>query len=76
MITLDHALDVAMQLSYEQKQMLIEILLKRQIEERRKEITENARESLMAFHAGELKTESADSLIARLHASLEDKDET
>jgi hypothetical protein len=76
MITLDHALDVAMQLSYEQKQMLIQILLKRQVDERREEIAENARDALRAFHAGELKTESADSLISRLHASIEDEDET
>jgi hypothetical protein len=75
MITLDHALDVAMQLSYEQRQMLIDILSKRQTEERREELAENAREAVKSFHAGELKTESADELIKRLHASVREEDE-
>jgi hypothetical protein len=43
MTTLDQALDAAMQLSYPQKQMLIEILWKRQIDERREEMAANAR---------------------------------
>jgi hypothetical protein len=74
MTTLDQALDTAMKLSYEQKQMLIEILWKRQIEERREEIANNAREAIRAFHAGELKTETMDELLVRLHASVGDGD--
>jgi len=72
MITLDNALDAAMQLSYEQKQMLIKILWKRQIEARREEIAANAREATRAFHAGELQTESIDELLARLTNSVND----
>jgi hypothetical protein len=75
MITLDQALDAAMQLSPEQKQMLIEILWKRQIDERRDEIVANAREAIRAFHAGELRTETIDELLARLHASLQEQDD-
>ena len=75
MITLDQALDVIMQLEYEQKEMLLEILRKRQIEDRREEIAQNAREAINAFQAGELKTETADELINRLHASLETVDD-
>ncbi|OQW99702.1 MAG: hypothetical protein BWK80_62615 [Desulfobacteraceae bacterium IS3] len=63
---MDHALDVVMRLSYEQRQMLIDILSKRQTEERREEPPENARESVKSFHAGELKTESSDELTAKL----------
>jgi hypothetical protein len=74
MTTLDQALDTAMKLSYEQKQLLIEILWKRQIEERRDEIAANAREAIRAFHAGELKTETIDELLARLHTSVGDGD--
>jgi hypothetical protein len=74
MTALDQALDTAMKLSYEQKQMLIEILWKRQIEERRDEIAANAREAIRAFHAGELKTETIDDMLARLHASVGDGD--
>ena len=72
MITLDQAIDTVMQLSHEQRQMLIDILLKREAESRRDEIAENAREAVRAFHAGELKSETAEQLITRLHASPED----
>ena len=75
MATLDQALDAAMQLSYPQKQMLIEILWRRQIDERREEIAANAREAIRAFHAGELKAETIDDLLARLHASVGDGDQ-
>jgi hypothetical protein len=69
MITLDEALDVVMQLEYEQKELLLDILRKRQIEERREEIAQNAQEAIQAFQAGELKTETADELTNRLHTS-------
>ena len=75
MITLDQALDAAMQLSPEQKQMLIEILWRRQLDERRDEIAANAREAIRAFHAGELRSESIDDLLARLHASIQDQND-
>jgi hypothetical protein len=75
MITLDQALDIIMQLEYEQKEMLLDILRKRQIEERREEIAQNAEEAIRAFQAGELKTETAEDLINRLHASLETIDD-
>jgi len=75
MTTLDQALDTAMQLPYEQKQMLIDILWKRQLEARREEIAANAREAVKAFHAGELKTESVDELLMRLHNSVKDQDD-
>jgi len=48
--------------------LLIDILSKRQTGERREEIAENALEAVKSFHAGELKTESADNLIKRLHS--------
>ncbi len=75
MATLDQALDAAMQLPYEQKQMLIDILWKRQIEARREEIAANAREAIRAFHDGELKTETVEELLARLHHSIKNQDD-
>lgn len=45
MINLDQALDSARQLSLSDKEMLIEILKKQTIEERRKEIATEVRES-------------------------------
>lgn len=75
MTTLDNALDAAMQLSSEQKQMLIEIMWRRQIDERREEIAANAREAISAFHTGNLKPEPVEDLIERLHASLDEADD-
>ena len=75
MTTLDQALDTVMHLSYEQRQTLIDILSRRQSEERREEISRNAKEAISAFHAGELKTETSDQLITRLNASAEDEND-
>jgi hypothetical protein len=70
MTTLDQALDVVMQLEDEQKDMLLEILQRRRVEDRRHEIAANAQEATRALRAGELRAEPADELIRRLHASL------
>ena len=70
MMTLDQALDAVNELPSEQREMLAEILRKRQIEERRNEIATSARESIDAFRTGGLKPQSADEVIADLRASL------
>ncbi len=70
-MTLNQILESAENLSYDQIDLLIGVLYKRQIETRRDEIVRNAREAIAAFHRGELKTESADELIKRLHACSE-----
>ncbi|HAO22563.1 MAG TPA: hypothetical protein DCQ37_20150 [Desulfobacteraceae bacterium] len=74
-MTLNQILESAEKLSYEQIDLLIGVLYKRQIETRRNEIARNAREAIAAFHRGELKTESADELINRLHACPEAEEE-
>ncbi|NUQ37769.1 MAG: hypothetical protein HUU23_08225 [Caldilineales bacterium] len=71
-VTLDHAIDTALQLPAEQQEMLVDILRSRQIEARRQEIAADARASIAAFRAGKLKAYSAEELIAELHQSLED----
>ena len=70
MMTLDQTLDAVNALPPEQREMLAEILRKRQIEEHRNEIAASARASIQAFHADELKPRSADEVIADLRASL------
>ena len=70
--TLDRTLDMAMQLPSEQQEMLLEIMRRRQIEMRRREIAENAQASIAAFRAGELQPRSADEVINELRQSLED----
>jgi hypothetical protein len=65
-VTLDQAIDVAMRLSPEQRQMLVTILRQRAIEARREEIAREARVSLALFSAGRLRPQSAAEIIAQL----------
>jgi ABC-type Fe3+-citrate transport system substrate-binding protein len=74
-ITLDQAIDTVMQLSFEQREMLIEIIRRRDIENRRKEIAKEAQESMAAFHAGELKPQPSGEVITELRKSLVKADE-
>lgn len=71
-ITLDQAIDVAMQLPLEQREILLDVIRRRDIEARRQEIARDAEESLAAFRAGELKPQSADEVIRELRRALED----
>ncbi len=71
--TLDYAIDVAMELSIEQQEMLVEILRRRHVEARRREIAKDAQKSLDAFHRGELKPQSAEAVIRELHQALDEK---
>ncbi len=72
MVTLDYALEVVMQLPSQQKQTLLDLLWRRQIEERRDEIAANARQAIRTFESGELRAEPVEELLARLHASVEE----
>ncbi|MGE0082966.1 MAG: hypothetical protein AB7S75_00955 [Desulfococcaceae bacterium] len=71
----NQVLEAAQQFSYEEIDLFIEILYKRHIEARRNKIAINAQEAIEAFHRGELKTETADNLIKRLHNSLKFQEE-
>lgn len=71
-VTLDQALDTALQLPPEQREMLIAILRSRQTEARREEIAADARKSIAAFREGKLEAQSAEEAIAELHQALED----
>ncbi|HBY95258.1 MAG: hypothetical protein M5U01_00240 [Ardenticatenaceae bacterium] len=70
-VTLDQAIDTALQLPPEQREMLIDILRSRQIETRREEIAADARKSITAFREGKLKAQSAEEAITELHQALE-----
>jgi ATP phosphoribosyltransferase regulatory subunit HisZ len=72
MVTLDQALDAAMQLPPDQQEMLIQILHNRRIESRREEIAQNAKTSIAEFHSGQLKPLTAEEAIAELRQSLND----
>lgn len=71
MVTLDKTLDAAMQLPPEQREMFVDILRKRQIEERRKEISENARKAQEELKAGKLQSRPIEEIIQELHASVD-----
>ena len=74
MVTLDQAIDAAMELTLEQREMLLIILRGRQIEDRRNEIALDAEDSLTQYRAGNLKATSVENILEELHQSLEDEE--
>ena len=67
MITLDSMLDDIMRLDFDTREMLLEILKKRQIESRRDEFLKQANEDLKEYHAGKLKAQTAEEVIEELN---------
>jgi hypothetical protein len=70
-VSLDQAIDTALKLPPEQRQMLIDILRSRQIEMRRDEIAAAAQSSMAAYRAGSLKSQTAEQAITELRQALE-----
>lgn len=70
MNTLDQVLETALQLPYEQQEMLIKILQNRHHENRRSEIAADAQQTLADFHAGKFRHQSAEDVVAALRQSL------
>jgi len=70
MVTLDQSLDTIMQLDFSSREMLLEILQKRQIEERRKKIADNGKCAKTDFKSGKIHPAKADKIIRTLNASL------
>ena len=66
-INLNKALEIIMKLDFFSREMLLEILQKRQIEERRKEIAGNAKSSKKAYIKGSLHSASAKDMISKLN---------
>ena len=67
MVTIDKILDEITQLDMDSRDMLIEILNKRRIEERRNDIADNARKTKKDFDAGKIKIYSAKEAIKKLN---------
>jgi len=70
MVTLEDAISTVNQLSIEQREMLLEIVKNQMIEARREEIAQDAKESIAAFHRGELKPQPIEEIISELQATL------
>ncbi|TJZ52499.1 hypothetical protein FAZ15_19105 [Sphingobacterium olei] len=66
MSTIDSALDEIMRLDNTSREMLLDILKKRQIEARRNEIAKQARKSLKDYHAGKLQPMSLEETLHML----------
>lgn len=72
MNTLDQVLETALQLSYEQQEMLIKILQNRHRESIRTEIAADAQQTLADFRTGKFRQQSAEDVIATLCQSLDE----
>ena len=72
MITFENALEIVSQLPREQQEMLIEIVKKRMIEDRRQEIMAECQEALREYRTDKLEGISATQAIADLRHYLED----
>ena len=68
MVTIDSTLEDIMQLDYGSREMLLEILQKRQIEARRSEIAKTAKQTLKEYHSGAILPVAADEVVKKLNA--------
>ncbi|WP_184545881.1 hypothetical protein [Mucilaginibacter sp. FT3.2] len=68
MVTINSTLDDIMQLDFASRELLLEILQKRQIEARREGIAKTAKRSVKEYRAGHNSPLSADEVIAKLNA--------
>lgn len=57
-----------MQLDFASREMLLEILQKRQIEEHRNEIAKTAKQSLKEYHSGKTAPLTAEEVIEKLNS--------
>ncbi len=70
-MTFEQVVETVRQFPEEQREILVDLIRGWRIDARRREIARDARESLAAFHGGQLKPQSAREVIAELHQSLE-----
>jgi hypothetical protein len=69
--TLDQVLETALNLTYEQQEMLIKILQNRHRENRRAEIAADSQQTLADFRAGKFRPQFAGEVITALRQSLQ-----
>lgn len=68
MATIDSTLDDIMKMDFASREMILEILQKRQIEARRSEMAKNAKKSIKDYFVGENTPMSAEELINKLNS--------
>ena len=67
MATIDSTLDDIMKLDFNSREMLLEILQKRQIEYRRNEIAKTAKKTLKEYQTGKITADTAEEVIKKLN---------
>lgn len=75
MVHLDSVLDQINQLPLEQQEVLADVLRRRHIEQARRQIAADARESIALFRAGKLQARPVEEVIASLEAALTEPDD-
>jgi hypothetical protein len=68
MVTINQTLEAIMQLDASSREMLIEILQKRQIDERRREIARHGQQSKRDFKNKKIAPQSAANIVSTLNA--------
>jgi len=68
MATIDSTLDDIMKLDFNSREMLLEILQKRQIEYRRNEIAKSAKKTLKEYQSGKITADTAEDVIKKLNS--------
>ena len=66
MVTINSTLEDIMQLDYASREMLLEILQKRQIEARRSEIAKAAKQTLKEYKSGDIAPLDASEVVKKL----------
>jgi len=66
MVTINSTLEDIMQLDYASREMLLEILQKRQIEARRAEMAKTAKQTVKEYHTGKILPLTASEVIKKL----------
>ena len=68
MVTINSTLEDIMQLDFASREMLLEILQKRQIEARREEIAKNGKQALKEYRSGKIRPQTAEEIIEELNS--------
>lgn len=74
-MTLNFAIEIVMQLPYHQQEMLLEIIHRRHIEQRRKEMAQDAQTTLAAFRLGQFFPQPLPTIVSELRAALNEPEE-
>jgi hypothetical protein len=74
MASFNKVLDLVMELPPGDRDTLLEIIKRRRIEERRKEIADEVQESLALYKSGKLVSQTADEVIQVLNSLSEEKE--